>query len=710
MFLDAAAGSLRRSRAARMSEGTKDTGLAGQKARILNLIGQQRLPDALAACQAVCAAEPGEADNWFMLATLQGQTGRLQEAAGSFRQALAIRPGHQEARFHFGRLQLLLGQTAAAEASFRAVIAATPRHVDAHLGLAAALQAQSHTGEALVVYDDVLRLQPRAAAAWYGKGVLQQVRGEMAAAEQSLRHALECQPGHAQAWLALGVLLFERGDVAAAGQALRNAVRYQPDSFEARLNLGKLLQSRLQFTAAGESLVAALALRPDSADASNELGLSLNARGDTAAAEQAFRKAIEFDPGMHAAASNLLLTLNYHARYSPQQIHDEHVRLGRLLGTDPRRDIPFGNRADPLRRLRIGYLSADFRDHSVASFFQALPQYHDRDGFEVFCYANVARPDAVTRYLQGLADGWRDIHGRTDADVAAMVRDDAIDILVDLGGHTAGNRLPVFAARAAPLQVTWLGYPNTTGVPAMDIRLTDDLADPPGSDACYSERLVRLPGCFLCYRPLTDVPLPDAREPGGPVTFGSFNSYLKITPGVLETWAAILCALPESRLLLKNFSLTDPGVRAACLERLVALGADPQRIDLYGVLAAKADHLALYSQVDIALDTFPYNGTTTTCEALWMGVPVITLAGDRHAGRVGVSLLSALGLPQLVAVDRRAYVELAVRIAGDAELRRQWRSGLREQMQGSALCDGEAFCRNVETVWRELWADWCSRR
>ncbi|MDH3981153.1 MAG: hypothetical protein OEU91_11650, partial [Gammaproteobacteria bacterium] len=311
--------------------------------------------------------------------------------------------------------------------------------------------------------------------------------------------------------------------------------------------------------------------------------------------------------------------------------------------------------------------------------------------------------------LQELADTWRDIHGRADADVVETIRNDAIDILVDLGGHTAGNRLPVFAARAAPLQVTWLGYPNTSGLQEMDFRLTDALADPPGDiDAYYSETLARLPGCFLCYTPSADIALPQVQDRAGPVTFGSFNSYVKMTAEVFDAWAAILQALPDARMLIKNFSLSDPGVRTECLQRFAALGIAEERLDLRGVLASKSEHLALYSSIDIALDTFPYNGTTTTCEALWMGIPVITLAGDRHAGRVGVSLMTAVGLQQLIAADVDEYCKLATALASDIDQRRQWKSSLRMLMETSSLCNGAEFARKVEQAYHGMWTEWCT--
>lgn len=568
-----------------------------------------------------------------------------------------------------------------------------------------------HTDEALAGYEKVLTLKPELPEAWFGKALLLQTRGRNGEAEKCYREVLRIRPDYVNAFNNLGNLLFSRGDIAGAEACYRRAVELQPDYADALTNLGKLQQLRCRYSSAERLFRAALKYSSGNADLYNELGVSLNAQGNTEAAEQAFRTALRMEPSFHAAGSNLLLTLNYTSAHSPEQVLEEHRRQGRRLQERVPRRQGFRNDTDPARCLRIGYLSADFRDHSVASFFGALLEHRNGEDFETFCYADVGRADAVTERMRGLSDHWRNIHGRSHEQVIERVLADAIDILVDLGGHTAGNRLPVFAARCAPLQVTYLGYPNTTGLPEMDYRLTDAWSDPPGmTESFYTESLIRLPGCFLCYTPPADAPLPGERTAGeaGAVTFGSFNSYVKMTDEVFELWAAILRAVPRSRLLLKNFSLTDPAVRDGCRKRFAALGLDAERLDLHGVIESKRGHLALYDRVDIGLDTFPYNGTTTTCEALWMGVPVITLAGELHAGRVGVSLLSAAGLQQLIAEDRRSCIELAVSLAGDRRLLRQWRVSLREKVGGSALCDGARFARQVGAAYREIWTRYCT--
>jgi predicted O-linked N-acetylglucosamine transferase (SPINDLY family) len=315
----------------------------------------------------------------------------------------------------------------------------------------------------------------------------------------------------------------------------------------------------------------------------------------------------------------------------------------------------------------------------------------------------------MTERLKQRSHHWHNIRGKTDDDVAALIRADAIDILIDLAGHTENNRLPVFARKPAPVQVTYLGYPNTTGLRTIDYRLTDIEADPPGQEPYHTEQLVRLPHGFLCYTSPPDAPAVTALPTStvGHVTFGSFNNLAKMTPEVIGLWAQILKAIPGSRLVIKNKSMKDGPTRERYLALFRETGITEDRLDFVAWIPEAADHLGAYAHVDIALDTFPYNGTTTTCEALWMGVPVITLAGERHAARVGVSLLTRVGLTELIAQSPEEYVKLAVELAADTERLVQLRAGMRERMKHSPLCDAKSFTRDLETAYRGMWREWC---
>jgi protein O-GlcNAc transferase len=386
-----------------------------------------------------------------------------------------------------------------------------------------------------------------------------------------------------------------------------------------------------------------------------------------------------------------------------QNWHRQHAEpLAQLIA-------PHANDPNPDRRLRIGYISPDFRDHPVGRFMLPLLKSHDHREFEIFCYGDGAAPDEMTAKLQTCADIWRHTAGQTHAD---LIRQDRIDILVDLAGHTLNNRLLVFAQKPSPVQITYLGYPGTTGLAAMDYRLTDVNADPPGETESFcTEELIRLPRTAWCFSALDENPAiadpPAVRA--GHVTFGSFNNLAKLNPPLLQLWAKILQSIPNSRLLLKAKALNSKSVQDRLRESASTAGIPADRLDLCGWLSP-VDHLARYSRIDIALDTYPYHGTTTTCEALWMGVPVITLAGSVHLSRVGVSLLSNAGLPELIAQSPEDYVSIATELAGDLPRLADLRRTLRQRMETSPLMDAAQFARDVESAYRAVWRRWCQKR
>jgi predicted O-linked N-acetylglucosamine transferase (SPINDLY family) len=588
-----------------------------------------------------------------------------------------------------------------------------PQNPDAWSLLADIHARQGALDRVITCYDKIIALQPGQAAAHYNKGVALQHLHRPADAEQCYRKALRLDPGHAHTRINLGLILLGQGHAEAAADLFRALIADTHDSNLAAIahsNLALALMSQDRYREAEDSCRAALAITPRNAPVLDNLGCALKEQGRPEEAVVQQERAVACHPGLMTAHSNLLLTLNYLANRAPAEIFQEHRRWARQHA-DPLR-VPHRHENDrrPDRRLRVGYVSPDFRMHSVAMFLEPLLAAHDRLEFEIFGYANVARPDSTTDRLRGLVDHWRPITRLGDAQAADLIREDKIDILVDLAGHTAGHRLQVFARKPAPVQATWLGYPNTTGMAAMDYRITDAWADPPGdSDALHSETLLCLPHGFLCYQPLPGSP-PVSELPShstGHVTFGCFNNSAKITPAVLDAWSEILKAVPDSRLLLKSKQLRDPPLQRHYESELQKRGIDPQRVEMVGRIESKHEHLALYGRVDIGLDPFPYNGTTTTCEALWMGVPVVVLAGDRHAGRVGVSLLQGVNLPEMIAANVGGYVSLAVALANDPARCASLRAGLRERMGVSPLCDAPGFARRIEAAYRQLWLAWC---
>jgi protein O-GlcNAc transferase len=567
--------------------------------------------------------------------------------------------------------------------------------------------------------------------------------GRLAEAENLYRQILLQQPAHFDALNLLGVIALQAGQLDVAADLMRRAIAVRPDYAEAHSNLGKALKGQGQLNDAIAAYRRAIALNPSLPAAHNNLGNALRDAGrldeaiaamrqaivlapnfpeahfnlgntlrdegllDEAIAE--LRQAIALKPDFADAHSNLVFALHYHAGFDAKTVAEEHFRWGRQHARPLSRFMqPHGNSRDPDRRLRIAYVSADFREHSVSFFLLPLFAQHDRGVNQIICYSDVRNEDAITNQLRACADEWHKTAGFTDERLADKIRQDQIDILIDLAGHTSRNRLRVFARKPAPVQVSYLGYPGTTGLAEIDYRLSDSLADPTGTtESLHAEKLWRLPVCNWCYGAPPNAPPARSSRADAPVCFGTFNNFLKASPAVMEMWAAILKAAPSSRLIIKSGGLLEPSAGRRVIEFFTSRGVQPDRLDLRGVDPDFRSHLDAYNQMDIALDTFPYHGTTTTCEALWMGVPVVTLAGPSHVSRVGVSLLSAVGLPELIAHTPQQYVQIAVALASDLPRLAELRRTLRDRMRASPLMDAPRFARDIEAAYRQLWHLWC---
>ncbi len=452
-------------------------------------------------------------------------------------------------------------------------------------------------------------------------------------------------------------------------------------------------------------------IAPNRSDAYSNMGNILLEQGRAEEAYKCWTQALTLMPSSAAIHSNALLCLNYDNIATSGEVFKAHLEWAARQAVPSLGHRLYPNKRDPKRRLLIGYVTPDLRDHSVAYFLDPLLRNHNREEYLIYCYSDVHAPDDMTIRLRALIDVYRSTKGLSDDQFDLMVHEDRIDILVDLSGHTADNRLLVFAREPAPIQVTYLGYPNTTGMAAVDYRLTDAWADPPGeNDKYYTEKLYRLPRGFLCYSPPVEAPYiePLPLESNGHITFGSFNFPGKITPKVIATWACILNQVPGARLILKYRSFIDTSTCERYYQIFENQHIERHRIEFIGLTPSKAEHLSTYSRVDIALDTFPYNGTTTTCDSLWMGVPVIVLAGKRHAGRVGVSLLTQIGLDELIADSLEDYITLAIKLASNRDQLRLYRQTLREMLAKSHLCDGKSFTLEVEEAFRNMWSIWCS--
>ena len=657
----------------------------------------------------VLEVDPNQVDALHLLAAIAGQTGRESEAIKYLRAVLRLQPGLAAAHNNLGNAFAAQGKFPEAVACFQEAVRLQPGLAGAHNNLGNALREQGRLAEAVASLRQALRLKPDYAEAHQNLGLTLQSDGKLAEAQACLQQAVYLNPDHAEAHFQLGVALGKQEKHAEAAASFGQVLRLQPDHVEAHIQLGVGLSNQGKFDEAAASYEKAIRLKPECADAHHNLGHIRKEQGRIEEACKSIRTAVQLKPEDACFHSNLLLILNLDPHADAKEIYEESLQWHQRHALPLQKLIqPHTNDLDPERRLRIGYISPDFREHPSSSFTIPLLANHDRRACEIFCYANVTRPDGMTERLRGYADVWRNTVGLTDQQLADLVRSDQIDILVDLAMHTANNRLLTFARKPAPVQVTWLAYPGTTGLPAIDYRLTDPHLDPPGLFEAYCvEESVRLPETFWCYGPLTDQPTVNALPASatGVITFGCLNTFCKVNDGSLALWARVLQAVPRSRLLLH----TPKGqARERVLAKFLQEGIAAAHVE-FADRVPRREYLKLYHRIDLALDPLPCNGGTTTLDAFWMGVPTLTLLGQTVVGRAGWSLLCNLGLQELATETPEQFVALAGRLAGNLPDLQALRSTLRQRMLRSPLMDGKRFAGHVEQAYRKMWRMWCDR-
>jgi len=592
------------------------------------------------------------------------------------------------------------GHTDQAIAQFADILSIYPDNDEVVYKLARLYQCAGRNEEAITLLRSITKQSPYYTDALFMLGMMLGDKRDFAGGADCLTRLLELDDSRIECYNKLSCFMMELNRPEDAQSYLLKSIQLAPDHADTYNYLGNLYLRYWRLAEAGEQYRMVLELRPDYASAYNNLAWIATLEGRIADAVSLYGFALKLQPDFRIAADNLLFTLNYSDTYPPEQVRDEHLRLaemcyGPVEGYVVRQYRPGG-------KIRVGYVSPDLKAHSVGFFFEPVLRNHNKELFEIYCYDLVSVPDETTRRMMNYGWEWRMVYGLSDSELAEQIRADEIDILVDLAGHTKGNRLGVFAQQPAPVQVTWLGYPNTTGLKQIDFRLTDELADPTGmTDHLYAERLLRLPRSFLCYAPPAIVPeVALLRE--GAIVFCSFNNNPKISETILRLWARVLHALPDSQLCLKNGSLTDVGVRNQLIDRFSAYGIDPSRLILSTFSDSREGHLQRYGACHIALDTYPYNGTTTTCEALLMGVPVVSLAGRTHASRVGMSILTNAGLPELIALNADQYVDIAVSLANNRARIQEYRNSLREQLICSSMTDASSFTADLEHAYQRM--------
>jgi protein O-GlcNAc transferase len=651
----------------------------------------------------VLAQDPNHAAAAFLLGVLGMESGRVDAAVEMFTRAITLAPDNAAYHANLGEAERRLGHNSTAAAAFLKAMSLKPDLAAPHYNLGLVLRDIGDFDGAVACFERAAELEP----------TLPDVKQRLAGARDDLRRkTAERRPGSPDASSAstlveLGTSLAAQGRREDGMALVRRALDLDPRLTAGHCNLGYMLADGDQFDDAIASFRAALGLDPDLPEVHNNLGNIQMKSGLLDEALASYRTSLQLRPDDAVHRSNLVYNLHYHPSYDARAILEE------ARGWDVRHGQPLAPKVaahdrdrTPDRRLRVGYVSPDFRHHCQSFFLFPLLAHHDHESFEIFCYSDVTQPDEFTQRLLGYADQWRSIVAMDSGTAAARIREDRIDILVDLTMHMERNRLRVFARKPAPIQISWLAYPGTTGMRAIDYRVTDPFLDPVGSDTTvYAETSLRLADTFWCYHPLTSEetvsPLP-ARS-NGHIRFGCLNNFCKVNEAVIALWARVLRAVAGSKLVL----LAPQGqARRRTLTKFEQQGISADRIELVGQQGRLA-YLATYRGIDVCLDTFPYNGHTTSLDAFWMGVPVVTLAGRTVAGRAGLCQAMNLGLPELVARTPDEYVTIVAGLCRDLDRLGELRAGLRARMEASPLMDAPRFARNLEAAYRSVWKKWC---
>ena len=697
-----------------------------------------RIPEAEVAYRQILAAQPDHPEALYLLGLIEGHLGRRQqaveligraaaalpanaeiqqnlglnlwaigrmdEALAAFRAAIQLNPNHGQYHYDAGNILLLMNRLDEAIAELRTAVTINPLFTEAHQNLGCAFQRKGMLDQAEAHLRRALEIRPTMADALNNLGGVYSARMRLNDAANAYEQALKLRPDFPSALANLGSVARMRGKLADAIRLLRRAIQLDPNLPEAYNNLGIALKENGQLDEAVTTYKKCLAIRPAMGDATNNLGNAYKDCGNVRDAVACYGRSLVIgfaNPGVH---SNLAYTLQFHPGYDDESLFREQRRWNDIYAAPLKHLIAtHDNDRSPDRKLRIGYVSPYFYHQAESFFVMPLLQNHDRAQVEVHCYASVIRPDEMTRKTQSFSEHWHNVLGVSDRDLAAQIRHDRIDILIDLAMHMAHNRMVAFALKPAPVQAAWLAYPGGTGLDAMDYRITDGHMDPlDKTTAYYREQSYRLPDCWCCYHPMASA-LPAAPRGERPICFGSINNPCKNNDATLSLWARVLQSVPDSRFVMQSFSESD---RQRIRSIFQNAGVAPDRVE-FVPRKLRLDYLRLYDSIDICLDPLPYNGITTTCDALWMGVPVITLVGKTAAGRAGVSILSTVSLSEMIAHTEDQFLEIATSLAKDAPRLAELRATLRTRTEKSPLMDAPGFAQKMETAYRHMWRQWC---
>ncbi len=659
-------------------------------------------------------AESGSADKkrsgppqFFVDATVAVNDGQIDKAIHILKNA--VPQDSFTACNAIGQIYLSLGQNENALQWLQRACEYRPDSAMVIAGIGQALTGLGRRKQAIEELTQAIKVQPNIENVHLLAEAMLQIQPSQAV--ELLRQIVEKNPSRMDAVFELAKVLEKSGRFDEAEKWYKKILFQQP-YVQVYINLADMYSETGRPSQAIQHLKKAIGIEPENSKFWSKLAYLLIRTGKTQEGISLLRKVIEKEPGNRAVHSNFLGLLHYLPDIDTRMFFDEHKKWGLIHAPIALAKVSHENAPVPDRRLRIGYISPDFRTHVVMYFFESLLDAHAQQEVEVYGYGSVKSPDEVTERLKSKFNHYRNIYNITDEAAARVIEKDRIDILVDIAGHTRYNRLGVLAYRPAPIQVTCLGHPDTIGMQQIDYRFTDDLADLPQSQQFYIEELVSLPDGFLCYRPPDPAPpvetLPAERN--GYITFGSFNNNRKIHPSIIALWAEILKSNADSRFILKFSAKADRDLEDHYLGIFEHFGVSRKKVQIYDTQKTFFKHLQLYNEVDIALDTYPYNGTTTTCEALWMGVPVISLVGEHHVSRVGLSILTRVGLEFFAASTSEEYLAKAVALAEKPDAIAKIRASMRKRIADSVLCDKNKFTHNVETAYRKMWYRWCKNR
>ena len=634
--------------------------------------------------------------------------GDLDGAIASHERALASAPADPFANYNLGKLLYGRGELPRASEMLARALQSRPDFPEARIVLALVHLSQGKLTHAATELEAALRQRPDDFGALFHYAAALRALNRLDEAREVLKRAIALDAKNADAHAALSDVLAAQGDLIGATAELEVVLAQRPGWADAHFNYGTLLRRQLRLEEAENAFRRAIAAQPGHAGAYRMLGEALLAQCRSEEAFEAYHIARQQNPHDFGLESAELFGLFGSERVSDEELFARHAAFGkRLEAANPQR-TSFANSRDPSRRLRIGYLSGDFRYHVVTLFMLPVLERHDRASFEVYCYSTADSADSYTRQIAAAADAWRPVAGQSPAQIAEAIAADAIDILVDLSGHSGTLQLATMARRPAPVQATWLGYLSTTGLKRIHYRITDGFADPPGAtDRYHTESLVRLPHSQWCYRPFLSPPVtavpPSAKN--GFLTFGAFHQAVKISSAARRLWAEILAQVPDSRLLVVG--VAQGRAQDDLLRDLTGARVSRERIRCVPY-APLEEYLRLFGEVDIALDSLPFSGGTTSCDTLWMGVPIVTVPGSRSVSRSASSVVSNVGLTEWVASSPEDYVRRAVRFAGERERLAELRGSMRSRMAASPLMNEARFVRDLEQAYREMWRRWCA--